>query len=221
MTTSIDKGFILLHRKTMDSFLYKDSQYIHLWIHLLFRANHKPERILLNGNAMSLQRGQFVTSRVTLSLETRISQAKVERILNLLEKERQIEQQKTTKYRIITITNYNLYQKSRQQTDNKRTADEQQLDTDKEAKEAKETKQRAGLADWESKNGELTLSPLSNWIEKHYLNPLLLEKELVTFRDKCVANGYKYIDFHAAFRLWVANEKYGNGLAKFKKRATI
>ena len=217
----IDKGFILLHRKTMDSFLYKDSQYIHLWIHLLFRANHKPERILLNGNAVELQRGQFLTSRITLSLETRISQAKVERILNVLQKEKQIEQQKTTKYRIITIVNYNLYQTSRQQTDNKRTTNGQQLDTDKESKEAKQTKQEISLQEWENKNGELTLSFLTDWIEKHNLNTLLLEKELITFKDKCAAKGYKYINFPAAFRLWVANEKYGNGLVKFKKRAAI
>jgi len=88
-------------------------------------------------------------------------------------------------------------------------------------REEKIKEPKISLQEWESKNGELNLSSFTNWIAKHSLNTPLLERELLTFRDSCVARGYKYIDFPAAFRLWVANEKYGNGLAKFKKRATI
>jgi len=34
------KGFALMHRQFMDSKLYKDSQAVHLWLHLILKANY-------------------------------------------------------------------------------------------------------------------------------------------------------------------------------------
>jgi len=122
-------GWVSLHRKIQDSAIYKDSQAVHLWIHLLFKANHKSNEFLMGNKLISVDRGQFVTGRKALSVETGINESKIQRLLKVFEKCQQIEQQTFTKYRLITITNYSQYQDREQQTNNRRTASEQQLNT--------------------------------------------------------------------------------------------
>lgn len=34
-------GYVSIHRQFMDSRLYKDSQAVHLWLHLILNANHE------------------------------------------------------------------------------------------------------------------------------------------------------------------------------------
>ena len=100
-------GWVCLFRSLMDKSWYTDSDYVHLWIHILLSANRK-DRFT---NGIEIKRGQMMTGRKRLSQKTGIQESKIERILMHFEKnEQQIEQQKTNKYRIITIINYDQYQ---------------------------------------------------------------------------------------------------------------
>lgn len=119
------KGWISIHRKIKGKGWWKDSHYVHLWVHILLSANHEESEFMWNGEIMKVKRGQFITGRKALSKETGIQESKIERILKLFVKEQQIEQQTTTKYRLITIRNYNTYQP----LNNKRTTNEQQMNT--------------------------------------------------------------------------------------------
>jgi len=96
-----------------------------------------------NNQTILIREGQFLTGRKELSKETGISETTVERILKMLENEQQIIQEKTTKFRIITIINWKEYQGG-QQTDNKRTTDGQQTDTNKNDKNDKNDKNLVG-----------------------------------------------------------------------------
>ena len=96
-----------------------------------------------NNQTILIREGQFLTGRKELSKETGISETTVERILKMLENEQQIMQEKTTKFRIITIINWKEYQGG-QQTDNKRTTDGQQTDTNKNDKNDKNDKNLGG-----------------------------------------------------------------------------
>src|SRR4030095_1255729 len=129
-------GWIKLHRKLIEKGYYKKSHYVHLWIHLILKANHKQKEFMWNNKIILIKEGQLLTSRGQLSEETGISQTSIERILNMLENELQISQQTTTKFRIITIINWKTYQISEtreqqngQQADSNRTTGEQQTDT--------------------------------------------------------------------------------------------
>lgn len=124
-----DLGFITLHRKIKDSVIWSDSQAVHLWVHLLLKANHKDNQFLQNGKLVSVKRGQTVTGRRRLSDETGIPESKIQRLLKLFEQLQMIEQQTNSKNRLISITNYNSYQSGEQQTNSKRTASEQQVNT--------------------------------------------------------------------------------------------
>ena len=83
--------------------------------------------------AFEVKRGQLLTSRKAISDKTGVTQSKIYRILSRYESEHQIEQQKTNKYTVITILNYDSYQNCEQQFEqkmnNKWTTDEQQMNT--------------------------------------------------------------------------------------------
>ncbi len=104
------EGFITIHRQLENKGYYKNSQYVHLWLHLLFKANYKKKEVLWNNRIIKLNKGQFITGRDILSQETGIPYWTIERILMCFEKEHQIIQQKTTKFRLITLVNYSKYQ---------------------------------------------------------------------------------------------------------------
>lgn len=106
----MNKGWIKLHRKVMEQSFWKKSAYVHLWMHLLLKANHEEIEFEFNGKAFDLKAGQFVTGRTSISADTRIPGSTVERILKFLESEHLIGQQKTNKYRVITIVNWSRYQ---------------------------------------------------------------------------------------------------------------
>ncbi len=117
------------------SFYRKDSEAVHLWIHLLFCAHRSEREEMLGGKKINCLPGQFTTGRKQLSNATGISESKVERLLAKFESnEYQIEQQKTNTNRLISILNWSEYQSTEQQMNNKRTTTEQQMNTLQEIK---------------------------------------------------------------------------------------
>jgi len=120
-------GWVKIHRKIMDKGYYKHSAYVHLWLHLLLLANHKEAEFMWNGKIEKTKSGQFITGRINMSQDTGIPQSTIEDILKVFENDGQIRQQKTTKFRLITILNWSSYQ----QSDNKATTEQQQSDTNK------------------------------------------------------------------------------------------
>ena len=125
----------------MEKGYYKKSQYVHLWLHLLFKANHAESKFLLNKHEKILKRGQLLTGRKKLSTDTGICEGTIENILKTFENEQQILQQKTNLFRIITIVNYDEMQKLYNHSDNKVTTKLQQNDTYKSLKSLKEDKE--------------------------------------------------------------------------------
>jgi hypothetical protein len=142
----LNNGFIKLFRCIEDSFFWNDSQAVHLWIQLLLSANHRDKEMLLSGEKVIIKSGHFVCSRNTLSLKTGINESKVHRILKVFESEQMIEQQMNSKFRMISISNWNKYQGSEQvneqQMNSRRTADEQQMNTNNNDKNEKNDKNK-------------------------------------------------------------------------------
>jgi len=127
-----NQGWIKLHRKILDNPICKKPNYAWLWVYLLLKANHKEEKFMWNKEIIIIKDGQLLTGRKQLSQETGIPEGTIEGILTAMDKNgHQIQQQKTTKFRIITILNWKEYQQSDRKTDNKRTTNGQQTDTNK------------------------------------------------------------------------------------------
>lgn len=142
------EGWIKLHRKLIEKAFYsKDSEKVHLWVHLLLKANHSGYEEMLGGKPIHCNPGQFTTGRKQLARETGICESKVERILSYFEKtEQQIEQQKTSSNRLITVLRWDEYQETEQQIEqqvnNDRTTSEQQVNTLQECKNDKNEKNK-------------------------------------------------------------------------------
>jgi len=195
-------GWIKLHRRLQDKGFYKNSKYVHLWIHLLLKANHKPQEIMWDGKTFILQPGQFITGRKKIAEKTRINRSSVERILNYFKNEHQIEQQKTTKGRLITILKWKRYQgdeqQNEQQVSNKRATSEQQVSTNKKDKNVKNVKkeknttaatQKIFFSLKEKKWGEITAGDIKAWAETY--PACNIEIELCRMREWLLANPNK------------------------------
>ena len=126
-------GFITLHRKITHTSWYGRPEYVALFIHLLMRANHKERTVVIGNQSIVVKRGQFIAGRKSLSAESGVQESKVNRIINVFKSEQQIEQQAFSKFSLYSITNYDSYQSGEQQIEqqmnSKRTADEQQMNT--------------------------------------------------------------------------------------------
>lgn len=129
-----DKGWIKIHRRILENpIVCKDSDYFTIWVYLLLEATHADYAKLFKGEKIVLKPGQLITGRKVISEKFRISESKVHRILLSLESEHQIERQASNKNTLITIVNWDKYQKIEQlnetQLNNNRTTSELQLNT--------------------------------------------------------------------------------------------
>lgn len=133
----MENGWIKLHRKLLENPLKTNPLWAWLWVVLLLKANHKEAQIIWNGSPITIKAGQFITGRKELSKDSGIKESTIERVLNYLESGQQIKQEKTNKYRVITIVNWKTYQAENNNLDNKKTTGGQPADTNKNEKNNK------------------------------------------------------------------------------------
>lgn len=139
------EGWIKWHRKVLDNpIIMKDKDYFAVWGYLLLNATHKEYDVLFNGKRISLKEGQLIIGRKSIAEKLKIDESKVQRILKSFENEQQIEQQTTSRNRLISIINWHEYQQNEQQIEqqvnNDCTTNEQQVNTNKNIKNNKNEK---------------------------------------------------------------------------------
>jgi hypothetical protein len=103
-------GWVKLHRKIWENPRSVDPQWLSVWTYLVCHATHKASKSVLGGQVVELLPGQLVTGRDAISKATGVHRSSVERILEKLIIEQQIEQQTSTKNRLISIKNWEKYQ---------------------------------------------------------------------------------------------------------------
>jgi hypothetical protein len=139
-------GWIKLHRKLKNWEWYKDSESVHLFVHLVMEANHKEGR----WQGVVVERGQLITGRNSLSRKTGISVKAIRTRLKRMEDGGEISIKTASKFSIITICNYEDYQmedsESGQQRASKGPAKGQQRATNKNVKKKKKNKKETGRA---------------------------------------------------------------------------
>lgn len=133
------EGWVKLHRKMLENpVVTKDGDYIAVWVYLLLNATHTEYDVIFKGERITLQAGQLLTGRKSMSEKLKINENKIQRVLKCFESEHQIEQQTSNQNRLVTIVNWNEYQHNEQpneqQTNNNRTTSEQQVNTNKNVK---------------------------------------------------------------------------------------
>ncbi|GAB5053256.1 DnaD domain-containing protein [Pediococcus ethanolidurans] len=143
-----DGGWIKLYRKIRKSFVWTNSDQLKLWLLVLMKANHEPNKFLFNGKEVAVDSGQMVTGRDTLTIEfnegvrrgQRISATTLWRWINDFKNAQMLDIKSSPQYSVITVSNWSTYQQSEQQVDNTWTSSGQQLDTNKNEKNEKKEK---------------------------------------------------------------------------------
>ena len=111
----MSKGFIYLHRQIQECWVWlNDDKFSQgqAWVDLLLSANHKDVKLPFNGEFVTVERGQLLTSIRKLADRWKWHRNTVKRFLKLLEKDNMIELNVSTKCTIINIVNYDIYQHS-------------------------------------------------------------------------------------------------------------
>lgn len=108
-------GWVATYRSIEDHPRYKSDNWFRIWMHILLNASHKEHSAIFNGKKIILKPGQLITGRFKIAEKTGISEHIVYRMLNVLEIEQQIAQQKSTKSTLITVKNWDIYQSNAQQ----------------------------------------------------------------------------------------------------------
>ena len=100
------EGYIKAYRRMLEWCWFRDPAVSHLFIYLLLRANYYDA----DWRGITISRGQLITSRYTLSIETGLKEKVVRRGLKALEKTGEIHVKSTSQYSLITICNFSEYQ---------------------------------------------------------------------------------------------------------------
>lgn len=105
-------GWIKLHRKITDNPLYFSEPFTRsmAWVDMLLIANHTDNFFFKRGIRVDIKTGQIGYDLDTLGKRWKWSRGKVERFLQMLEKDEQIVRQKTNVTTLISIVNYKEYQ---------------------------------------------------------------------------------------------------------------
>lgn len=194
----MDSGYIKLWRKMQKSSTYRNSEAVHLFVHLLFKASYQDRQTLIGHQIIDLKPGQVVTGRKALAKETGINEYKVYRLLGMLETAQQIAQQTFTKYSIISICNWSSYQDVAQQTaqqaHNKCTSSAHKEEVEEVKKGKKESKVKSFVPPTEEevaaycKERSRGVNP-DKWMAHYQANGWMVGKS-------------KMVDWKAAVRTW-------------------
>lgn len=142
-------GWIKLHRKLLKSACASDPEYLAVWINILLMASHEEKELIVNGSKIRIKPGSFVTSRPKMVAQCGVERSKLERILNYLKSEQQIEQQNLVSCRLISITNWYQYQDNERgnelRVSRERAANEPRVSTIKKERTKELKKERSVL----------------------------------------------------------------------------
>lgn len=204
-------GWIKLHRQILNWEWYADINVTRLFFHLLLIANHDDG----HWKGEIIKRGQKITSINKLSLETGLSEQQVRTSLKKLQKTNEITCTSTSKYTVVNVVNYSVYQSSaeseqqaNEQTDNKQITNNQQtnnkqITTNKNEKNDKNKKndKKSTYAEFVTMKEEEYQKLIENYGEE-------ATKGMVTILDNYKgANNKKYASDYRAILNWVI-EKY-------------
>jgi hypothetical protein len=144
---AMDRGYIKLWRKSIDSPCWKNKEMWRVWSYCLMKASWKPTDAIVGFSTIPLKAGQFIFGRKTASFETKLSERTIRTCMKHLENMQNLTVKSTNRYSIITIKNWDTYQEEKtnndQQHDHHVTSKRPASDHIQEVKEVKEVKNKS------------------------------------------------------------------------------
>jgi len=125
------QGWISIHRQIKENWIWDDKPFSkgQAWIDILLRVNHKPKKVPLGSQLIEVNPGQTIWSIKDMSTTWGWSRKKVDNFLNMLEKDEMMHNKRTTKYTLLTVAKWEVYQHKEHQKNIKSTTNEHQKNT--------------------------------------------------------------------------------------------
>lgn len=133
----MNKGYIKLYRNILDSHIFQNEKLLKIFIWCLLKAGHKERDQIVGRQVVKLKEGQFIFGRKIAASELGIPPSTVWDYMKLMEKMKIISIKSNTKFSVITLEKWRIYQVGdntfNNQYDNiynnKSTSNQQQIDT--------------------------------------------------------------------------------------------
>ncbi|MEU8310873.1 DnaD domain protein [Actinomadura sp. NPDC048955] len=214
-------GWISLHRSIQKHWLFEEKRKFsrfEAWIDILMMVNYTDNKIVHDGDLITVKRGQRITSLRQLGERWSWSITKVDKYLKILESDGMLDVKKDTKKTVLTVVNYDDYQdedlKKRRRNDSEKTEKKHRSNTEKTQKKTnnndnKENNENnddndvvvgddfASIYNLYQENIEQVPSPITT--EKLTQDIDHYGKELVAYAIKKAAlnnsHNYKFIDY--------------------------
>lgn len=142
----MSKGWIKIHRKILESPSLKNPNYLAVWMYLLLNAVHSDYDVSFGGKRVTLKPGQLTCGANQIAVQMGVSRSCVERAIARFKTEEQIEVQGSNKCSLITVNNWEFYQKTEEQneeqTRSQRGTSEEQARTKEECKKNKNVRMK-------------------------------------------------------------------------------
>lgn len=156
-------GWIKLHRKITEKAVWQDPEMLKLWLYCLLKPTHTEKEIMVGKQKVKLSPGQFVTGRFDLAEDYNKGAKKSKivpartlwRWLKKFEEWGMLSIKSTTKFSVVTITNWDAYQQNDQQVTNKWPANDQQMTTNKNIDDDDDEKWWSDLAETETERPDV------------------------------------------------------------------
>jgi|APSaa5957512576_1039674.scaffolds.fasta_scaffold52951_2 hypothetical protein len=144
MDDSINKGWVCLHRKLLESPVWTNHNVARFWLWCLMKATHTQHIQTVGYQEVALEPGQFVFGRKVAAEQTGLTQQNIRTCLGFLTKHGNLTIKSTNRFSLITIVNWASYQtppdpnnqQSNQQSTSKQPAANQQVTTDNKGNKA-------------------------------------------------------------------------------------
>ena len=103
-------GWMKLHRNLLEKPMFQDAYTLQVLIYCLLRATYKEMCVKVGNQAITLQPGQLLYGRKSVSEKLGMGEGKLRGIMHYLEQNGTIEIESHSRYSIITIVNWEQYQ---------------------------------------------------------------------------------------------------------------
>ena len=133
--SDVDRGYIKLYRKILDSGIIGNHKLTTFWVWCLLKASHKPRKQIVGFQEVHLDRGQFVFGRRKAASALNLTEREVRTCLNTLKSTNRLTVKTTNKFSVITIVNWDTYQQCEQENDHQ---DDQQATSKRPASDHKQ-----------------------------------------------------------------------------------
>jgi len=121
-------GWVKLHRQLKQSAVFDNPKLLKVWVWVLLKASHREHQQVVGRRTVTLQPRQFIFGRYAAAGELNMPPSTVRDYMQILAEMGNVTLKPDTKYTLVSVDNWEVYQSPEEKTDTKSTANGQQMD---------------------------------------------------------------------------------------------